>query len=52
MKRYYQETHEIFHEAQEQDSLLEVLCFREDEFETDGDTLVAKIKKEGIRIEF
>ncbi len=48
---YYEETFEIFHEAQEFNSLLEILCFREEEFESDGGTIVAQIKKEGIRIE-
>lgn len=51
-QRYYEETFEIFHEAQEYNSLLEVLCFREDEFERDGGAIIAKIKKEGLRIEF
>ncbi|MFH0775120.1 MAG: nucleotidyltransferase domain-containing protein [bacterium] len=49
--RYYEESFEIFHEAQEYNSLLEILCFKEDEFEKDGGTIISKIKKEGIRIE-
>lgn len=49
-QKYQEEAFEIFHEAQEYNSLLEVLCFREDEFKRDGGTIVAKIKKEGIRI--
>ena len=51
-QRYYEESFDIFHEAQEYNSLLEIFCFREDEFETDGGTIVVKIKKEGIEIEF
>jgi predicted nucleotidyltransferase len=50
-KKYYEETVEIFHEAQEYNSTLEVICFREDEFEKDGGTIVAQIKKEGVKIE-
>ncbi|HHT9126306.1 MAG TPA: nucleotidyltransferase domain-containing protein [Candidatus Brocadiia bacterium] len=50
-KNYYEETFEIFHEAQEYNSLLEILCFREDEFESNGGMIVAQIKKEGIKIE-
>ncbi len=49
-KSYYKETFEIFHEAQEFNSLLEILCFREEEFESDGGAIVAQIKKEGIKI--
>ncbi len=51
-KRYYEESFEIFHEAQEYNSFLEVLCFQEDEFESNGGAIVAKIKKEGVKIEF
>lgn len=51
-ERYYKETFEVFHEAQEYNSLLEVICFREDEFEVDGGTVVSYIKKEGVKIEF
>lgn len=51
-EKYYEETLDIFHEAQEYNSLLEILCFREDEFEKDGGAIVAQIKKEGVRIEF
>lgn len=51
LKSYYEETFEVFHEAQEYNSLLEILCFREDEFESDGGTIVALIKKEGIKID-
>ena len=49
-RRYYNETVEIFHEAQEYNSLLEVICFREDEFEKNGESIVTQIKKEGIVI--
>lgn len=51
-KRYCDETFEIFHEAQEYNSLLEILCFSEDEFERKGLEIVAQIKKEGVKIEF
>lgn len=52
IKRYLEEAFEIFHEAQEYNSLLEVLCFRVEEFEKDRETIVSRIKKEGIKIEF
>lgn len=51
VKNYYKETFEIFHEAQVYNSLLEILCFREDEFESEGGSIVSQIKKEGVRIE-
>ncbi len=50
-KRYYEESRDIFHEAQEFNSLLEVICFREDEFESGSAAIVSQIKREGIRIE-
>jgi len=50
-KRYLEESQDIFHEAQEFNSLLEVVCFREDEFEEGQTAIVNQIKKEGIRIE-
>lgn len=50
--KYREETFELFHEAQEYNSLLEILCFREDEFKEDGEAIVSQIKKEGIKIEF
>ncbi len=50
--KYHEETFEIFHEAQEYNSLMEVICFKEDEFENDGMTIISRIKKEGIKIEF
>jgi predicted nucleotidyltransferase len=40
----------IFHEAQEYNSLLEVICFVQEEFDRDGGALVRLIKKEGIRL--
>ena len=51
-RRYYNEAFEIFHEAQEYNSLLEILCFREDEFEGNSLEIITRIKKEGIKIEF
>ena len=50
-KVYYKESQDIFHEAQEFNSLLEVVCFREDEFERGDEAIVNQIKKEGVRIE-
>jgi len=50
-KRYYEESLDIFHEAQEYNSLLEVVCFREDEFEEGQTAIVNQIKKEGVKIE-
>jgi len=50
IKRFYKESVNIFHEAQEFNSLLEVICFRKDEFDNNDMPLVTKIKKEGIKI--
>lgn len=46
----FDEDFEIFHEAQKYNSLLEVVCFLQDDFDQNGTTLVKKIKKEGIRL--
>jgi predicted nucleotidyltransferase len=46
----FDENFRIFHEAQEYNSLLEVVCFRQEEFDQDGGAIVKKIKKEGIRL--
>jgi len=46
----FDENFKIFHEAQEYSSLLEVLCFRQEEFDQDGGSLVKHIKKEGNEI--
>lgn len=46
----YDESFKIFHEAQEYNSLLEVVCFLQEEFDRDGGALVRLIKKEGIRL--
>ena len=46
----FDEYFRIFHEAQEYSSLLEVVCFLQEEFDKDGGTLVKRIKKEGIRL--
>jgi predicted nucleotidyltransferase len=40
----------IFHEAQEFNSLLEVVCFLQEEFDQDGGALARQIKKEGIKL--
>jgi predicted nucleotidyltransferase len=46
----FDEGFEIFHEAQEYNSLLEVVCFAQEEFDRDGGTLARAIKQEGIRL--
>ena len=40
----------IFHEAQEFNSRLEVVCFSKDEFDQDGGALARRIKKDGIKL--
>jgi predicted nucleotidyltransferase len=40
----------IFHEAQEFNSRLEVVCFPKEEFDRDGGTLARRVKKEGIKL--
>lgn len=45
------EAFEIFHEAQEYNSALEVVCFTLEEFESDGAALVRRIKKDGLEIQ-
>lgn len=52
IERYYEESIAIFHEAQEFNSLLEIICFREDEFDKEEAAIVTQIKKEGLRIDF
>lgn len=44
------ERFEIFHEVQEQNSLFEVVCLTEKEFQDAEMLLVRHIKQEGIRI--
>jgi predicted nucleotidyltransferase len=46
----FDEDFEIFHEAQKYNSISEVVCFVQDEFDQDATTLVKKIKREGIRL--
>ena len=46
----FDEAFEIFHEAQEYNSLLEVVCFVQEDFARNGGSLVRKIKKEGIKV--
>ena len=46
----FDESFQIFHEAQKFNSLLEVVCFNQEEFDQDGGGLGQRIKKEGIRI--
>ena len=46
----FNEDFEIFHEAQQYNSLLEVVCFHENAFDRDSGALIQKIKKEGIMV--
>ena len=46
----FDEDFEIFHEAQQYNSLLEVVCFLRDAFDQDDGTLIKRIKREGIRV--
>ena len=46
----FDESFRIFHEAQKYNSLLEVVCFAQEEFDQDGGALVKRIKKEGIKL--
>jgi predicted nucleotidyltransferase len=46
----FDEAFQIFHEAQEYNSILEVVCFDQEEFDQDGGALVRRIKKEGIKL--
>jgi predicted nucleotidyltransferase len=49
-KSPYHEDFMIFHKAQKYNSLLEVVCFTQGEFDQDGGALAQLIKKEGIRL--
>jgi predicted nucleotidyltransferase len=44
------EDFEIFHEAQKFNSLLEVVCFAQEEFDEERSSLARRIKSEGIRL--
>jgi len=46
----FDEAFQIFHEGQKYNSLLEVVCFPQEEFQQNGGALVRLIKKEGIRL--
>ena len=46
----FSEDFEIFHEAQKYNSLLETVCFVEEEFDRNDSILIKKIKKEGVRL--
>lgn len=46
----FDEKFQIFHEAQQYNSLFEVVCFDSDEFSEEKSTLASRIKREGIRI--
>ena len=46
----FNETFEIFHEAQKYNSLYEVICFSEQEFINEDESLIKHIKREGIKI--
>jgi len=49
-KSPFGEDFEIFHEAQQYNSLLEVVCFLKDDFDKNGGALIKRIKKEGIKV--
>ena len=51
-KKLYAESRDIFHEAQEFNSLIEVVCFKEEEFKKDKVAIAQQIKKQGIKIKF
>jgi|LGVE01.1.fsa_nt_gb hypothetical protein len=46
----FNEDFEIFHEAQQYNSLLEMVCFLEDVFDRDSAAVIKRIKREGIRV--
>lgn len=46
----FNEAFEIFHEVQKQNSLFEVVCFSEIEFQNETEEVIKHIKKEGIKI--
>jgi len=46
----FNEAFEIFHEAQKQNSLFEVVCFSETEFINEEQQVIKHIKKDGIKI--
>jgi predicted nucleotidyltransferase len=46
----YDESFEIFHEAQKFNSMLEVLCVEKKDFESNSEFIFSQIKKEGIRV--
>lgn len=46
----FNESFKIFHEAQKYNSLLEVVCFVQEEFNQGREALVKQIKKEGIKL--
>ncbi len=50
--KYSEKAFELFHEAQEYNSLLEIICLKEEEFENDSEAIINQIKEEGIRIDF
>ena len=46
----FDESFMIFHEAQEFNSRLEIVCFPQEEFDQDGGALARQMKKEGIKL--
>ncbi len=46
----FNEAFEIFHEAQQQNSLFEVVCFSENEFNNEEQEIIKHIKRDGIKI--
>lgn len=46
----YDESFEIFHEAQKFDSIIEVLCIEKKEFDSNSEFIISQIKKNSIRV--
>jgi predicted nucleotidyltransferase len=46
----YNEAFEVFHEAQKQNSIFEVVCFSESDFANESEEVVKHIKRDGIKI--
>ena len=46
----FDEAFQIFHEAQQYNSIFEVVCFDQEDFARNGGSLVRRIKKEGIKV--
>jgi predicted nucleotidyltransferase len=46
----YDEAFEVFHEAQKQNSIFEVVCFSETDFVNESEEVIKHIKRDGIKI--